>query len=104
MAVTAVFANRRHHAELVQAAREMRTPDVLLAEETGRSPQGVRLVPDNVADTIAADGVRTADELAARESTCAVHDALGARVAGVPQLDAVTLDGADGKLVNFSCA
>ena len=102
LALTAVIAVRRHGAELRDAARELRTLDLLLAAETTRSFQSVALVLDNVAEQVGTEGALTPQAVAERMSTRAVHDMLKARVAGLPQLDAVTIVSADGTLLNFS--
>ena len=102
VATTGAVAFRRHEEELAGAARELRTLDLLLAAETGRSFQSVGLVLDNVAEQIGAEGGLTPAAVAERQAGRAVHDALAARVAGVPQLDAVTIVSASGKLVNYS--
>ncbi len=102
LAATALIAIRRYNAELADGARELRTLDLLLAAETGRSFQSVELVLDAIADQVGTGGEITPDMVAERESTKAVHDLLQARVAGVPQLDAVTIISASGKLLNFS--
>ena len=102
LAVTGLIATRRYNVELGDAARELRTLDLVLAAETTRSFQSVELVLDNVADQVAAEGAVTSQAVVDRMSTEAVHQALKARVAGVPQLDAVTIISASGKLLNFS--
>ncbi len=102
LATTAGIAARRRNVELTDAARELRTLDLLLAAETARSFQSVEIVLDNVAEQVTAEGDPTPEQLVERASTRAVHDLLRARVADVPQLDAVTIIGADGKLINFS--
>ena len=102
LAATAAIAVRRHEAELGDAARELRTLDLLLAAETARSFQSVELVLDNVAEQVKAEGAVTPAAVEERMSTRAVHDVLKARVAGVPQLDAVTVVSASGRLLNFS--
>ena len=102
LALTAANTVRRYTVELHEAARELRTLDLALAAETARSFQSVELVLDDVADQVAADGIVTADDFAHRMGTREVHDLLRARRAIVPQLDAVTIVGANGKLVNFS--
>ena len=102
LAVTGLIATRRYNVELGDAARELRTLDLVLAAETTRSFQSVELVLDNVADQVAAEGAVTPEAVVDRMSTEPVHQALRARVAGVPQLDAVTLISATGKLINFS--
>ena len=102
LAVTGLIATRRYNVELGDAARELRTLDLVLAAETTRSFQSVELVLDNVADQVAAEGAVTPEAVVDRMSTEPVHQALRARVAGVPQLDAVTVISATGKLINFS--
>ncbi|MGI3902046.1 MAG: sensor histidine kinase [Janthinobacterium lividum] len=102
LAATALIAIRRYNAELADGARELRTLDLLLAAETGRSFQSVELVLDNIAEQVGAEGGITPDLVADHESTKAVHDLLKARVAGMAQLDAVTIISASGKLLNFS--
>ena len=102
LAVTGLIATRRYNVELGDAARELRTLDLVLAAETTRSFQSVELVLDNVADQVAAEGAVTPEAVVDRMSTESVHQALRARVAGVPQLDAVTVISATGKLINFS--
>ena len=102
LALTTIMAARRHNAELTDAARELRTLDLLLAEETSRSFQNVSLVLGSIADEIGNDGVTTSEAFNRRESTLAVHEALKTRADGIPQLDAITIVNADGKLINFS--
>ena len=102
LTTTAGIAVRRRNVELADAARELRTLDLLLAAETARSFQSVEIVLDNVAEQVAAEGDITPQQLVERGSTRAVHDLLRARVADVPQLDAVTIISADGTLINFS--
>ena len=100
--LTVVVAYRRYNTELAEAARELRTLDMVLAGETARSFQSVDLLLDNVANQVAGADVRTPDALAEKASTQAEHDLLQARVTDLPQLDAVTIVGATGKLLNFS--
>ena len=102
LALTTLIAVHRYNAELADAARELRTLDLVLAAETGRSFQSVELVLDNIAEQVGAEGDITPAMVEERESTQAVHDLLKARVADVPQLDAVTIVSAAGKLINFS--
>ncbi len=102
LAVTAVIATHRYNAELADAARELRTLDLVLAAETGRSFQSVEIVLDNIADQIGAEGDVTPRDIEDRGSTEAVHEILKTRVADVPQLDAVTIVSASGRLINYS--
>ena len=102
IATTTAIGMRRYHAEVADAGRELRTVDLLLAEEAGRSLQSVELVLDNAAEQIATEQIATPATFEERWSTQAVHDALRVRVAGIPQLSAVTIVNAAGKLINFS--
>ncbi|MCW6506776.1 hybrid sensor histidine kinase/response regulator [Lichenifustis flavocetrariae] len=100
--LTTLLAARRYNAELTDAARELRTLDLLLAEETSRSFQNVDLVLGSIADEIQNDGITTPEGFNKRESTFTVHEALQTRAAGIPQLDAITIIDTEGKLINFS--
>ncbi|MEG8015965.1 ATP-binding protein [Sphingomonas sp. 22R3R2A-7] len=92
----------RHAGRLDDAERELRTLDLLLAGETERSFQSVRLVLDGVAARLAASGEMTSGTVARRASTKAMHQELRARLSGLPQLEAVTIVAADGRIANYS--
>ncbi len=82
--------------------RELAALDVLLVDETERSFQSVDLVLRSIKEKFADDGIDDAETfshaLAGRET----YEMLKARITGIPQLDAVQLVGADGRLVNLS--
>ena len=100
--VTGSVAVRRYHAELADAARELRTLDLLLATDTGRSLQSVSLLLEAVAEQLPRTGPEASASLAQQEGSETMHQLLRVRAAGLPQLDAVSIVAADGRLVNFS--
>ena len=88
--------------EIADAKRELITLDLSLAEQTSRAIQGVDLILGSIADQIKAEGVESADDFARLEAGPETFKMLNARVADVPQLDALTMIAADGHLINFS--
>ena len=100
--VTTSLAVRRYGAELTDAARELRTLNFLLAKDTGRALQSVTLLLDAIAEQLPRVGPDLPLAPEQRERSVDVHRLLRARAAGLPQLDAITLVAADGRLLNFS--
>ncbi len=91
----------REH-DLADARRELATLNAVLAEETTRTFQGVDLVLKSVLEGLQAEGIDTGEDLARIKGDQATSLDLKAKAAGLPQLDAVTIISADGRLVNFS--
>ncbi|WP_018262577.1 hybrid sensor histidine kinase/response regulator [Methylobacterium sp. WSM2598] len=87
---------------LDDAQRELATLNTVLAEDAARTLQSVNLVLQSVIDLYAAEGIATPEEFARLKAGRDTHDLLRGKLAGVPQLDAVTLVAADGHLINFS--
>ncbi|MDO9709314.1 bifunctional diguanylate cyclase/phosphodiesterase [Paracraurococcus lichenis] len=75
---------------------------LILADQAERSFQGVELVQTGIAERLRAQGVTTLDAFRAATSGLTVHEELQGRIAGLEQLDALTLVDADGRLMNFS--
>jgi signal transduction histidine kinase len=90
------------YRDIADAKRELTSLDLLLVEETSRSLQSVELVLRSVQAKLAADGVTDAETYARKEAGHETYEFLQSRIAGIPQLDALTLIAADGHLVNFS--
>jgi signal transduction histidine kinase len=90
------------YRDIADAKRELTSLDLLLVEETSRSLQSVDLVLRSVQAKLTADGVTDAESYAGKEAGRGTYEFLQSRIAGIPQLDAVTLIAADGRLVNFS--
>ncbi|MGY2050354.1 response regulator [Methylobacterium sp. JK268] len=87
---------------LDDAERELGTLNTVLAEDAARTLQSVNLVLQSVIDLLAAEGVATPEEFARTKTGRDTYEMLRGRLAGVPQLDAVTLVAADGHLIAFS--
>ena len=96
----AIWQLRRH--EVREAERTLITIDYLLRDQTERALQSVDLILQNVHEKILADGVKTAADFERIEGGTETRDILRMRTGGVPQLDAVTLISAEGRLINFS--
>jgi signal transduction histidine kinase len=90
------------YRDIADAKRDLTSLDLLLVEETSRSLQSVDLVLRSVQAKLTADGVTDAESYAQKEAGHDTYEFLQARIAGIPQLDALTLVGADGHLINFS--
>lgn len=102
IAITTTLVMFRYNAALTTSGHELRRLDLLLAEESDRSLQSVRLLVDDVVDKIKAKGVVSSESLAAKMGLQPIHEDLRSRLAGVPQLDALTIIDTRGFIVNFS--
>lgn len=100
--ITCSLLTMRYNAVLTSAGRELRTLDALLAEESDRSLQSVRLLVDDVVEQIRVRGVNSAETLVSQMGQKETHDLLRSRLAGAPQLDAITIINTRGFIVNFS--
>jgi signal transduction histidine kinase len=88
--------------EVRSAERELTTLDTVLAEETSRAFQSVDLVLLSLLEELRAEGIDTADDYRRLKAGPETYELLHSRIAGLPQLDAVTLIATDGQLINFS--
>jgi signal transduction histidine kinase/DNA-binding response OmpR family regulator len=75
---------------------------IVLAEQTGRALQAVDLVVAATVDQIRASGIDTADALRRELADEAFHTELSQKLRNLPQLDALTVQDADGRIVNTS--
>ncbi len=96
-----LILNLREH-ELGAAERSLENSSKTLAEEADRTFQSVDLVLSNLVERLDAAGVVDGESYAQLMSGEAVHRLLKEKLDGLPQLDAITLIDADGKLINFS--
>jgi hypothetical protein len=101
-AATAWFILQLRSREILDAKRELVTLDVLLIEETERSLQSVDLVLRNLQEKIAADGVATPETFASRLGSRDAHELLLDRIAGIPQIQAMSFIADDGHVINSS--
>jgi signal transduction histidine kinase len=89
-------------SEAIHEENQLKNLSLILAEQADRSFRSVDLVISSVADEMTAEGVTDA---ASFDRIMAGHDIyllLREKKVGVAQLDAVTVIGRDGKVVNFS--
>jgi signal transduction histidine kinase/ActR/RegA family two-component response regulator len=96
-----VLWNLRLH-DIHEAERELATLDLVLVEETERTMQSVDLVLMNVRQHIEARGVASSDHLAEVLGGRDMHEILGSKFAGVPQVEALAIVAADGRVINLS--
>ncbi|WP_331326656.1 EAL domain-containing protein [Methylobacterium fujisawaense] len=75
---------------------------MILADQADRSLQALEIVQEAVIGDIARTKVATSSEYAAVASRHDLHEALKARVAALPQVNAVTIVDHTGRLLNFS--
>ena len=75
---------------------------IAIAEQTARSFQSVELAIDDFIKDIQAQGITTQEQFRTVLRNEALHNALHARDLILPQANAFTIIGADGRLVNFS--
>jgi signal transduction histidine kinase len=90
------------YRDIADARRELTSLDLLLVEETSRSLESVELVLRSVQTKLATDGVTDPESYARKEAGHDMYEFLQARLAGVPQLAALTVIAADGRLIKFS--
>jgi len=102
MAGTILLVLEMRAKEISDAKRELITLDTSLTEQTARAFQGVDLVLSSLLEQLQTEGVDTVEELEQAKAGRDTYLLLNARAAGVPQLDALTIIGADGNLINFS--
>src|ERR1035438_5182451 len=76
------------------------TIGVLVSEQTQDALQAVDLSLRDIQRTIAATNVATPDRVRQMFGTREFHDVLSHRLATLPQVDAITIVGADGKIVS----
>ncbi len=82
--------------------RELTALDLLLAEETERTLQGVDLVLTSLQQDLALDGMTKPLQLIRSQSDNITYTLLKSRIVGIPQLASVSIIGFDGRLVNSS--
>lgn len=91
-----------HYTALAEARRNVSKLGIAIAEQTSRSMQAGDLVLADVQKQIAAQHIVSADQFRTVLATEDLFKFLKERADFLPQVDAFTIIGADGKLVNFS--
>ncbi|UFZ01794.1 ATP-binding protein [Bradyrhizobium ontarionense] len=95
------LTNLRENA-LVHAEEDLSRHSLTLAENADRSVKSVDLVLSSVRDYLVRGGAIDAPAYRKIASDYETHLLLKEKIAGLPQIDAVTLIDAQGKLLNFS--
>ncbi|CCD91764.1 putative sensor histidine kinase with a response regulator receiver domain and a phosphotransferase (HPt) domain [Bradyrhizobium sp. ORS 375] len=95
------LSNLRENA-LQHAEEDLSRHSLTLAENADRSVKSVDLVLTSVRDYLARGGAIDAEGYRKIASDYQTHLLLKEKIAGLPQIDAVTLIDAQGKLLNFS--
>jgi diguanylate cyclase (GGDEF)-like protein len=98
---TLLVGDLRKHA-LTEAEHELHGFSLILANQAERAFDGVELVQTAVSERLQRSGLRTVEGFRQRMSGVAVYEDLRSRAGSLPQLDAITVIDADGKLLNFS--
>ncbi len=97
-----MLARDLHDGTIRDTGRDLSSLATVLAEGTDRTLQAIELVQDAVADDLMGPSIQTEDDFVRRASAFAVHDRLKARIAALPQINAVSILDARGRLLNFS--
>jgi PAS domain S-box-containing protein len=98
----ALLLQEKRDAALLDARRESDNLALALSVETSRSFEAIDLLVRQRVSAIRAAGVTDQASLESYASTLAVHDALKADAASLPQVDLISLVNADGKVINFN--
>jgi len=96
------FLGNLRESTLQTAETNLARYSLTLAENADRSFKSVDLVLSSIADYIARKGVLDDDSYRVAVSDRETHFLLREKIAGLPQIDALTVIDARGKLLNFS--
>jgi signal transduction histidine kinase/DNA-binding response OmpR family regulator len=97
-----IIANNLREDALRSAEDGLRRHSLTLAGQAERSFQSIGLILQNINDYMTTQGVFDSPSYEAAMSGEETHTFLKGRLAGLPQLDAITMINAQGKLINFS--
>jgi signal transduction histidine kinase len=104
LAGTAYLIFERRASEIHDSERELANLDISLAEQTARAVQSVDLILKDLTTQLSAEGVSDSDSYRRVNAGRDVYKLLQEKIAGVPQLQAISMIDADGNLINFSRA
>jgi hypothetical protein len=97
-----IFLGNLRESTLQTAETDLARYSLTLAENADRSFKSIDLVLSSVRDYIVRKGVTDSDSYRRLTSDQETHFLLKEKIAGLPQVDAVTMIDAQGKLINFS--
>ena len=93
---------RLRETTLRDSEANLRNISLALAEQADRAVQGVDLVLASMAEFVVAEGADDAAGFQRMMASQRVHDLLAEKLVGLPYINAVTMIGAGGDLINFS--
>ena len=96
------FLDNLRENTLQTAETNLARYSLTLAENADRSIKSADLVLSSVADYVGRKGVVDGDSYRAAVADRETHTLLKEKIAGLPQIDAITIIDAQGKLLNFS--
>ncbi|MGY2052054.1 bifunctional diguanylate cyclase/phosphodiesterase [Methylobacterium sp. JK268] len=91
-----------HDRAIADAEQDLTRLSIVLAEQADRALQAIEIVQQGVIDDVRSGPAVTEEAYVAQVSTRAMHDLLRARIAALPQVNAITVIDATGRLRNFS--
>ena len=97
-----IFLSNLRESSLQTAEANLARYSLTLVEEADRSFKSVDLVLSSVGDYFGRSGVTDSASYQRMMSDQATHLLLKEKITGLPQIDAVTMINAQGKLINFS--
>ena len=97
-----IFLSNLRESSLLTAEANLARYSLTLVEEADRSFKSVDLVLSSVGDYLGRSGVTDSASYQRMMSDQATHLLLKEKITGLPQIDAVTMINAQGKLINFS--
>lgn len=97
--IGASAALRLRAHEIAQAERNLKALDLLLCEETERAIQSADLILRSYQEKVESDGVSTPEEMVATQEKFENYTLLRSRIAGVPQIAAISILGPAGNII-----
>src|SRR5476651_3196 len=97
-----IFLGNLRESSLQTAEADLARYSLTLAEQADRSFKSLDLVLSSVGDYLGRRGVTDSASYRRLASDRETHFLLQEKIAGLPQVDAVTMIDVDGKLINFS--
>lgn len=82
--------------------RQLSSQSLVLAENTSQSMASAYLVLDNLVDAVNAAGPDSVDTMREAMRGESIFRAMRDKISGLPQVDVVTIVGADGAVINFT--
>ncbi len=97
-----LFIRDLQNQSIVDSEQNLRSLSIVLADQADRAMQAIELVQDGVIEELRQAEVTTEAQFIAFVSRQSMQEALKARTAALPQVNAVTLIDAAGRLRNFT--